>query len=86
MIALTFLLVGDFSRRGYALRMALASCVALGAVLFSLALQAAARETPALNAVQYVMPIAVMLICAGAIIHSRRSRGPRKRPAQAVPA
>lgn len=78
MIALAFLLTGDFSRRGYTMRMVAASCTALGTVLVTLALQAAARETPVLNAVQYVMPVIVVLACAVAIVHSRRRRGPGK--------
>jgi lipopolysaccharide export system permease protein len=77
MIALAFLLMGDFNRRGYTKRMAFASVVALGTVIVMLALQAAARETPALNAVLYIAPIAVMLACAAAIVHSRRRKQPR---------
>jgi lipopolysaccharide export system permease protein len=83
MIALAFLLTGDFNRRGYTMRMAFASVAALGTVLVTLTLQAAARETPALFAMQYVLPIAVVLACGAAILHSRRKRAPRPAPAGA---
>jgi lipopolysaccharide export system permease protein len=81
LIALTFLLMGDFNRRGYTMRMVFASVAALGTVLLMLALQAAARETPALNAVLYITPIAVILGCAVLIAYSRRRRRPRFAPA-----
>ncbi|MEJ0024205.1 MAG: LptF/LptG family permease [Alphaproteobacteria bacterium] len=86
MIALAFLLMGDFSRRGYTKRMVVASIVALSTVLLMLALQAAARETPALNAVQYIAPILVILACCASIAYSRRRRAPRQAPAIAAAA
>ncbi len=81
MIALAFLLTGDFSRRGYAVRTALASVLALATRLLTLGVQSAARETPALNALQYILPVAVALICAAAIVHSRSRRATRGAPA-----
>lgn len=86
MIAMTFLLIGDFNRRGYSVRLAFASCTALGVVLVMLALQAAARETPALNALQYAMPVAVALFCGGFILSSRRGRRRRRAPAPVLAA
>ena len=60
MIALAGVLVGEFSRRGYARRMMIAAGVALVVRLLALAIGAAAIEEPSLNMLQYLLPIAVI--------------------------
>lgn len=62
LIALTGVLVGEFSRRGYARRLMVAAACALVVRLAALAIQAAAIDDPRLNALQYVLPIGVSLI------------------------
>jgi lipopolysaccharide export system permease protein len=79
MVAIAGVLVGEFSRRGYGRRIMIAAIVALLVRLIALAVQAAAVESPDLNAVQYGLPIAVMLF-AGVVMGGKRSR--RKRFAE----
>jgi lipopolysaccharide export system permease protein len=76
MIALAGVLVGEFSRRGYARRMIIASACALIVRLLALAVQAAATDEPSLNALQYALPVVTMLI-AGALLGGKGAR--RKR-------
>jgi lipopolysaccharide export system permease protein len=64
LIALAGVLVGDFSRRGYARRMLIASAAALILRLMAVALQAAAVGDPSLNVLQYVLPLAAALTAA----------------------
>ncbi len=62
LIALSALLVGEFSRQGYGRRLLVASITALVVRLVSLAIQAAAVDEPALNPLQYAFPLAVCAI------------------------
>src|SRR5262249_49743229 len=80
MIAPSALLTGDFNRRGYGPRLARAAVIALALRLLMLAIQAAARETPTLNALQYAIPIIATLICVAAIASSRRRPARKKMP------
>lgn len=73
MIALAGVLVGEFSRRGYGRRMAFAAAAALSVRLLALAVQAAAIDEPALNLMQYLLPLSVMAV-AGAMLSGRGSR------------
>ncbi|GAM99680.1 membrane protein [alpha proteobacterium U9-1i] len=73
MIALAGVLVGEFSRRGYARRMIIASGCALFVRLLALAVQAVATDEPSLNALQYALPIGTILI-AGAMLSGKSSR------------
>jgi lipopolysaccharide export system permease protein len=57
LIAVAGVLVGEFSRRGYARRMMIAAGLALLVRLIAVALQAAAIDTPMLNALQYALPL-----------------------------
>lgn len=75
MIALAGVLVGEFSRRGYGRRMAIAATAALMLRLVALAVQAAAIDEPALNPLQYLLPLSVMAVCAAML----SGRGSRKR-------
>ncbi len=76
MIGLAGVLVGEFSRRGYARRIMGAAVWALVVRLAALALTAAATDEPALNALQYALPIGAIVI-AGAALSGKSSR--RKR-------
>lgn len=60
LLAIYAVLGGDFSRRGYARRIAVASAVAMAVRLASFGAQAAARDDPAMNFLQYLVPILVM--------------------------
>lgn len=62
MVALVGVLMGDFSRRGYGRRIMWASIIALVIRLAALITQAAAADEPQLNAVQYALPIAVIVV------------------------
>jgi len=62
MIALAGVLVGEFSRRGYARRIMIAAVWALLVRLGALAMQAAAIDTPSLNVLQYALPVGATLI------------------------
>jgi lipopolysaccharide export system permease protein len=76
MIAIAGVLVGEFSRRGYARRIVIAAIVALLVRIVALALQAAAVDEPDLNAAQYALPLLVMMM-AGFAMGGKRAR--RKR-------
>jgi lipopolysaccharide export system permease protein len=96
MIALAALITGDFNRRGYGGRMAIAAAIALTVRLIALAVQSAARGAYALNAVQYAFPIVVIVIAIAVMTWGwrapkRRVRRPpvheqRDRARVAVPA
>ena len=79
MIALAGVLMGEFSRRGYGRRIMIAAILALLVRLIALAVQASAADDPDLNAVQYALPIVVMLL-AGVAMGGKGSR--RKRFAE----
>jgi lipopolysaccharide export system permease protein len=83
MVALAGVLVGDFSRGGYARRIIIAVVCALIVRLTAVALQAAAAEDPDLNVMQYLLPIAVIL-AAGALLDGRRARRRRFAPGPSV--
>jgi lipopolysaccharide export system permease protein len=76
MIGLTGVLIGDFSRRGYARRMMYAAGVALAVELVAVAMPAIATEQPALNPLQYALPVIVIIVCAQLL---SGKRGKRKR-------
>jgi lipopolysaccharide export system permease protein len=59
LIALAGLLAGDFSRRGYGRRIAVAAGVALIVRIVALGIQAACVDEPALNPLQYAFPLLV---------------------------
>lgn len=64
MIALSGVLVGEFSRRGYMRRIAFAFVAALLVRLAALAVQAAATDEPDLNVLQYALPIVTIVVCS----------------------
>ncbi|MBX3429250.1 MAG: LptF/LptG family permease [Hyphomonadaceae bacterium] len=64
LVALTGVLVGEFSRRGYGRRIMWAAIAALVIRLAALTIQAAATEKPQLNALQYALPILVIVVAS----------------------
>lgn len=63
-IALAGLLGGEFSRQGFRNRILVCAGLALLARLAALGLQSAAASSPALNALQYALPLGICAICA----------------------
>ena len=62
MLAIFAVLGGDFSRRGYARRIAIASGVALVVRIAAFSATSSAAKDPDLNVVQYLLPIGVVMI------------------------
>lgn len=75
LIALAGVLTGEFSRRGYGRRIMIATIIALIVRLSALVTQSIATDEPDLNALQYLVPIFVII---GAIV-VMRGRAPRKK-------
>jgi len=63
LLALVALLSGDFNKLGYGRRLIIYGVLALVIRLMGFSLQAAAADTPALNPLQYALPIAVCFAC-----------------------
>lgn len=74
LIALVGLLGGQFSRRGYGMRIAIAASVALLVRVLGLGIQAAAARDPALNIAQYVFPLLVCAIALAMLLSGRRRK------------
>jgi lipopolysaccharide export system permease protein len=77
MVALVGVLMGDFSRRGYGRRIMWAAIIALIIRLAALMMQAAAADEPQLNAVQYALPLAVIVV-SGLLLGGKGSRKKRR--------
>jgi lipopolysaccharide export system permease protein len=60
LIAMVALLGGEFNRRGYGSRIAMASVVALLVRFIALGIQASAADDPSVNALQYAFPLIVI--------------------------
>ena len=74
-VALAGVLLGEFQRGGYARRIMIASVIALVIRLLSVGLQSAASDEPSLNALQYALPIIVILIASAMLT----GKSPRKK-------
>ena len=88
MLAIFAVLGGDFSRRGYARRIAIASGVALIVRIAAFGATSSAAKDPDLNVVQYLLPIGVVMVIGflffiQPILKRRRisARNPVSRPA-----
>ena len=64
LVALVGVLTGEFSRRGYGRRIMWASIIALVIRLAALMTQAAAADDPQFNAIQYALPLAVIIVAS----------------------
>ena len=73
LLALMAVIGGAFSRLGYGARMAAVAAVALLSRTLGFATQAASGATPALNALQYVIPLGVAAVCAVMLLRRGRS-------------
>jgi len=75
MLALCFMIRGEYQRMGYGRRIAI--CVAIGFVirLTGFGLASAAESDPGLNVVQYAVPLGVCAGCAWYLLRRRRIRG-----------
>ena len=74
MIALAGVLVGEFSRQGYARRIMIAAAWALVVRLAALAVAAAAADDPELNVLQYALPLFVIVVASIALGGKRARR------------
>lgn len=80
LIAVYAVLGGDFSRRGYSKRIAVASAVAITLRLFAFGAQSTAGKTPSLNFLQYAVPLTAIIVVAllffvkPALLRARRRR------------
>jgi lipopolysaccharide export system permease protein len=88
MLAILAVLGGDFSRRGYAQRIAIASAAALALRLAAFGAVAAGRDDPSLNFLQYLLPVSVVLVVSyfffmkpGKSVRHRKRRYVALRPA-----
>jgi lipopolysaccharide export system permease protein len=88
MLAILAVLGGDFSRRGYAQRIAIASAAALALRLAAFGAVAAGRDDPSLNFLQYLLPISVIAVVSyfffmkpGKAVRRRKRRYMALRPA-----
>lgn len=61
LIAVVAVLGGDFSRKGYAKRIAIASAAAITVLIVQLVAQSAAADDPTMNILQWLLPIGVTL-------------------------
>ncbi|KCZ94038.1 LptF/LptG family permease [Hyphomonas johnsonii] len=72
MIAVFAVLGGDFSRKGYSKRIAVASAGAIVVLIVQLALQSASAGNPSLNLAQWLLPLGV--IGGLSVVYFRRGR------------
>ena len=60
LIAIVAVLGGDFSRKGYAKRIAISSAAAITVLIVQLTAQSAAADDPSMNVLQWILPIGIM--------------------------
>lgn len=77
LVALAGVLTGEFSRRGYGRRIMWASIIALVIRLASLMTQAAAADEPQLNALQYALPL-IVIVVASMMLTGKTARKKRR--------
>ncbi len=85
LIALTAVMGGQFSRTGYARRIAIASVAALSTRLVGFAMQSAAADDPSANVWQYVVPLTAAAIAAWMLFHTQLRLRARPAPAPETP-
>jgi lipopolysaccharide export system permease protein len=83
MLALAAVVGGQFSRLGYSRRIIYAAAIAGVARVLAFAAQAACEDAPALNVLQYAIPLGVIWVCYADLFRKRssgeiRGRGPRE--------
>ncbi len=73
LLALLALLGGEFNKLGYGRRLVMFGAVALVVRLVGFTITSAAQDMPGLNALQYIFPITVSLLCIGALLRNKRA-------------
>ena len=76
-IALAFLVRGKLQRVGYGRKIAICAFVGFTIRLIGFAFESAAESNVALNSLQYIFPILIIIICFGCLIYPKRMRGIR---------
>lgn len=82
MIGISAVLGGDFSRRGYGQRIGIATGGAIAMLAVQLSVQAEAASDPALNIVQYLLPVLVFSVLAWRHLHHRMAGRRSKKRSQ----
>lgn len=80
LIAIVAVLGGDFSRKGYGKRIAISSGAAIMVLIVQLAAQSAAADDPAMNALQWILPITIMAGLSYVYFSRGRHLGSVERP------
>ena len=80
LIAIVAVLGGDFSRKGYAKRIAISSSAAITVLIVQLTAQSAAADDPAMNVLQWVLPISIMVGLSYVYFSRGRHLGAIERP------
>jgi lipopolysaccharide export system permease protein len=75
LIAIFAVLGGDFSRKGYGKRIAIASAGAITVLIIQLAVQSAAAGDPSLNILQWILPLSVIGGLSYVYFHGGRKIG-----------
>jgi lipopolysaccharide export system permease protein len=85
-IALIAIVGGDFSRRGYGRRIAIAAAAGVILRIATVGLQAAATDNPSLNIVQYLLPGGTAVIVLAMFLFGRKRVGRRAKALALAPA
>ena len=80
LIAIIAVLGGDFSRKGYAKRIGISSAAAITVLIVQLTAQSAAADDPAMNALQWVLPICIIASLSYVYFSRGRHLGRVERP------
>ncbi len=75
LLAVAFLVRGEMQRTGLGRRIAICAAIGFGVRLIGFALASTSESTPALNVVQYVFPVIVILLCLIFIFNKNKSAG-----------
>jgi lipopolysaccharide export system permease protein len=78
-LALCAVIGGSFSRMGYGTRIGVAACAAVVVRVAGLVAQSAAAASPALNVLQYVVPLGAAGLALALLFAQRRPRTTRRR-------
>ena len=81
LIAVVAVLGGDFSRKGYAKRIAYASAAAITVLILQLVFQSTAADNPTLNILLWLLPICVTVVLSYIYFGRGRHLGSIERPA-----
>ena len=80
LLAIFAVLGGDFSRKGYSKRIGWATGGAIGVLIVQLVLQSAAANDPALNVLQWLVPLGIIAILSYIYFARGRHLGKVDRP------